>query len=233
MCIYCGGSNYRKIYESHYGSIPVDENGRRYDIHHIDGNRKNNDISNLQAVTIEEHLSIHAERGEWNACQAIILRMQMSPGEISQAAKELNYKRVQNGTHPWVGGDQQRKLAKTRIDNGTHHWLGGELQRNQAVQRVSNGTHNFLGSKTQLNRVENGTHPFVGGHLHQRLISEGRYPAQQPENRLKNSIRQQARVLSGQHNFLKESICPHCSKIGRGSAMNRWHFNNCKHRAKT
>lgn len=26
----------------------------------------------------------------------------------------------------------------------------------------------------------------------------------------------------------KQSECPHCGKIGRGSAMNRYHFNNCK-----
>lgn len=26
----------------------------------------------------------------------------------------------------------------------------------------------------------------------------------------------------------KESVCPHCKKIGKGSGMMRWHFNNCK-----
>lgn len=28
----------------------------------------------------------------------------------------------------------------------------------------------------------------------------------------------------------KERTCPHCGKIGRGSAMIRWHFDNCKYR---
>ena len=51
--------NYRKIYEDHYGQIPLDEEGRSYDIHHIDGNHNNNDISNLKAVTIQEHYDIH------------------------------------------------------------------------------------------------------------------------------------------------------------------------------
>ena len=23
-------------------------------------------------------------------------------------------------------------------------------------------------------------------------------------------------------------ICPHCGKEGKGSAMYKWHFNNCK-----
>ena len=43
MCIYCGTDKYRKIYEQHHGPIPIDESGRTYDIHHIDGNHFNND----------------------------------------------------------------------------------------------------------------------------------------------------------------------------------------------
>ena len=25
-----------------------------------------------------------------------------------------------------------------------------------------------------------------------------------------------------------ERVCPHCNKVGKGSSMLRWHFNNCK-----
>lgn len=32
---------YRRIYEQHYGPIPKDEQGRSYEIHHIDGNHNN------------------------------------------------------------------------------------------------------------------------------------------------------------------------------------------------
>jgi hypothetical protein len=46
--------NYRKLYESHFGEIP-----KGYHIHHIDGNPYNNDISNLKAVSAEEHAIIH------------------------------------------------------------------------------------------------------------------------------------------------------------------------------
>ena len=58
MSIYTG-NNYRKIYESHFGPIPKDDQERSYEIHHIDGNRKNNDPSNLQCLTIQEHYNIH------------------------------------------------------------------------------------------------------------------------------------------------------------------------------
>jgi len=69
MCIYCGTTNYRAIFENHYGPIPSEENGRTYDIHHIDGNRKNNDPSNLKAVTIQEHYDIHFSQKDKHSCK--------------------------------------------------------------------------------------------------------------------------------------------------------------------
>ena len=59
MCIYCGTNKYRKIYEHHHGLIPKEENGRTYEIHHIDGNHSNNNPSNLTAVTLQDHYDIH------------------------------------------------------------------------------------------------------------------------------------------------------------------------------
>ena len=64
MCIYCGTNKYRKIYESHNGPIPKEDNGRSYEIHHIDGNHFNNDPSNLKAVSIQEHYDIHYSQGD-------------------------------------------------------------------------------------------------------------------------------------------------------------------------
>ena len=29
---------------------------------------------------------------------------------------------------------------------------------------------------------------------------------------------------------LAQTTCPHCSKTGRGNAMNRWHFDNCQYK---
>ena len=52
-------TNYRKIWEYHNGKIPVDENGRSFEIHHLGGNRENNDLSNLHACSIQEHYDIH------------------------------------------------------------------------------------------------------------------------------------------------------------------------------
>ena len=46
---------HRYIWEKHNGKIP-----KGYDIHHIDGNRLNNDISNLIMLTPSEHHKLHA-----------------------------------------------------------------------------------------------------------------------------------------------------------------------------
>lgn len=44
---------HRYVWEKHYGEIPPN-----HDIHHIDRNRTNNDISNLELYTKSEHASL-------------------------------------------------------------------------------------------------------------------------------------------------------------------------------
>lgn len=50
------------IYEKHYGKLP-----KGMVVHHKDFNPLNNDISNLVAVTIAEHMRIHANLVKWKA----------------------------------------------------------------------------------------------------------------------------------------------------------------------
>lgn len=95
--------DYRKIYITNYGTIPIDTDGRRYDIHHIDGNHENNDPTNLVAVSIQEHYDIHYSQGDWAACQNILLRMNVSPEEMSKKCRFLLLERVKNGTHHFCG----------------------------------------------------------------------------------------------------------------------------------
>ena len=89
MCTYCTTNNYRAIYENHIGSIPRETNGRTYEIHHIDGNHNNNDISNLIALSLQEHYDIHFAQGDFDACRLMkIQRMNHTVAEIA----ELNSK---------------------------------------------------------------------------------------------------------------------------------------------
>ena len=90
MCTYCTTQNYRKVYQIHYGPIPLDKNRRRYHIHHVDGNRSNNHYTNLIAVSIEEHYQIHFEQKDWNACVHLAGQMGKSPEDISALARHLS-----------------------------------------------------------------------------------------------------------------------------------------------
>lgn len=67
--------SYYYIWVKHNGEVPKDEFGRSFDIHHIDGNNKNNDINNLKCISIQEHYDIHFKQGDQGACHAIRIRM--------------------------------------------------------------------------------------------------------------------------------------------------------------
>jgi len=60
-----GISMHRYVWEFYNGKIP-----KGYEIHHIDGNKSNNDISNLQCLFANEHKKLHGrnltdEQREW------------------------------------------------------------------------------------------------------------------------------------------------------------------------
>ena len=166
-------SIHRKTYIKHYGIIPIDENGRTYDIHHIDGNRKNNDISNLIALPIEEHLKIHKNQGDNRAVHAILLRLNADINEIKYAAKLAANERVDKGIHHWLGGDHQRKLAKKLKDEGKLYFCS-ELHKIRTKSNnkilIDNNNHNFQSPenkerirKMNAIKLSNGTHPFLNG----------------------------------------------------------------------
>jgi hypothetical protein len=83
-------SVYRKIWEENYGKIPLDENGRTYEIHHIDGNRNNNSIDNLKCVSITEHYNIHFKQGDYQACLRMSERMKLTAKQKSELASKAN-----------------------------------------------------------------------------------------------------------------------------------------------
>jgi hypothetical protein len=151
--------NYRKIYEDHHGPIPYDEDGRRLEIHHIDGDHNNNNISNLTAITIQEHYDIHYAQEDWAACLLIAQRMELSPAEISDLARRntvrKNQRELAAGTHNFLGGRIQREWNQKAVKDGTHHALGPRLNK----MRLDAGTHNLLGPKSNLDRLARGAHP--------------------------------------------------------------------------
>ena len=69
--------NYRKIWENAYGPIPKDEQRRSYEIHHMDGNRKNNSLENLVCLSVQEHYELHLKQGDYTAAHAIAHRLDL------------------------------------------------------------------------------------------------------------------------------------------------------------
>ena len=116
-------SIYRKIYEQQYGPIPVDENGKSFHIHHIDGNRKNNNITNLIALSERDHYDLHFKQGDYGACNRLSYIMNMSQEEKSQIATLSNKSRLENDNHPFLRKDFQKNIQKRLIDSGEHHLL--------------------------------------------------------------------------------------------------------------
>ena len=120
--------HYRQIWEKYHGKkIP-----KNYEIHHIDGNRKNNNPENLLCVSIEDHLVIHENRNEWGAVQAILLRMENSDKEkIKQAASVAQKQKWNNGVHNFQKNEEKRmenskKHMKERIEKYGIAFLGIE-----------------------------------------------------------------------------------------------------------
>lgn len=176
---------YRKIYEQNYGKIPIDSQGRTFDIHHIDNNHRNNDPINLKAVTLEEHYDIHLSQGDYGACYLISIKMKMSPQKISELASKYQKERMVNGTHHWIGDKNPSKISS---NNKTHHWFGKE----NTTKQIASGKNVLVGN----NKIQK--------QLAKKLLSEGR------------------------HNTQIEHCCPHCNKIGKGPAMFKHHFDNCR-----
>jgi HNH endonuclease len=143
---------YRRIYTEHFGSIPKDENGKTFHIHHKDGDRNNNHPSNLIALSEQDHYDLHLKQGDYGACQKLAISMNMSSENISELARKYAYERVEKGTHPFLDSEIQRQNVKKYNDRA-----------------FSDGSHPFLrknfSSNIQKKRVENKTHPFIGGDI--------------------------------------------------------------------
>jgi hypothetical protein len=66
----------RNVWIKHHKYIPKDVNNRSYEIHHIDGNHKNNNITNLLAIPINMHYEIHYLQQDYSACNLIAERIE-------------------------------------------------------------------------------------------------------------------------------------------------------------
>jgi hypothetical protein len=82
--------NYRKFWINNHGEIPVDVSGRPFDIHHIDGNRKNNNLNNLICVSVDDHLKIHLKQYEDTGSLKDLASYRLLCGRLNRDVKSLS-----------------------------------------------------------------------------------------------------------------------------------------------
>lgn len=118
-------------------------------IHHKDGNPFNNELSNLQAVTAEEHWKIHFERGDIVA---------------------LNSKFVQGAGH-WKGKKHSQeskekirnsKLGKTPWNKGVPRTIEARIKSSESQKGSKNHRfgHEFTQAEIELRAEKNGSKTF-------------------------------------------------------------------------
>jgi HNH endonuclease len=151
---------YRKIWIMENGPIPVDTNGRTYEIHHIDGNRENNEITNLQCVSIEEHYKIHYDNGDYGACVLIAKRMNLPPDHLSSIQKGIKRPGiggVKKGTIPWNKGksgytlniSEQGKLKKLESNISTR-----KVKQHDIIQILENYNNQIEISDERIGKIQ-------------------------------------------------------------------------------
>lgn len=113
-------SYYRSLWIKTNGEIPLDSNGVSYEVHHLDGNRKNNDISNLICISLQEHFDIHYKQGDWFACKLIQQKLDIPENiraEVLANAGVKTSKALTGRKHPNRGVNISKALTGKKQPN--------------------------------------------------------------------------------------------------------------------
>ena len=91
-------SMHRYVWEYYNGKIP-----KGYEIHHIDGDKGNNDISNLECISKKSHLEIHSRN--------------LTPEQREWRRNNLNTNARPKAIE-WHKSEEGRKFAQKRVRKG-------------------------------------------------------------------------------------------------------------------
>lgn len=218
-----GTRKHRLVWESVNGLILKDQNNRSYEIHHIDGNHSNNDISNLKLVTIQEHYALHYAQQDWNACRLIALRMDLSPEEISRLSSMAANKRIENGTHHFLKGGPRDDLKGDK----------NPMRRPEIAAKCglkNKGKIRSIETKEKIGE-EVKKHPKLTCIHCDGIFNKVNYYKWHGENCLKNSNNTNKNRIT---NFLtnnpskKKMACEYCKIKCSLPNYNRWHGDKCR-----
>jgi hypothetical protein len=201
-------NNQKRIYVKHFGQIPKDEHGRSYEVHHKDGNHKNNDPSNLIAISIEEHYNIHYANNDWDAARLIALRMNKSPEEISELSRRSAIKKIEDGTHHFI---EFNKRDRSDIRGDLNPMRNPEIAK-KVSEKTKGKRKNWTDKKTQADINRRGI---------KLRISKENIQKKKENGRKQFTLNNPSKI---------KKTCDHCGKMSGLGNHSRWHGDNCRNK---
>lgn len=209
--------HYRDIWKKHFGEIPKDEYGISFEIHHIDGDRTNNNLRNLECLSIEQHYLKHLEQGDLNEANAVLARMKKL-----RRGEQLNQKALV-GTR-WYWKDNMQKQfdpADPRIlEEGWHIGMHPET-----VAKIQKTSHQAPRKQTDnpARKASKISNSLKIAYKDGTRKKNGRKVAQLNEQREEIKIWESIRAASRETGVAESTICTHCRKT---KGKQNWIYKN-------
>jgi len=229
----------------------VKQNNGELECHHILPRSLGglNEHENLVLLTPREHYiahwllyKMHIGKERAKMAYAFFMMSRNNPSQrrdISsrqyERAKQAMSVSCSGENHPGFGkqlwSDEQKAAISKRQTGANNSMYGKEpwnkgkklpplsLARRMAISEFHTGRKHTDKTKEKISNTHKGK---AKSDEHKERLSE----SLRGNVRTKESIEKTAEALRGRtHNVVK---CPYCEKHGGHSAMQRWHFNNCK-----
>lgn len=118
-------------------------------------------------------------------------------------------------------GNKGKKRSKKTCENI------GESKRGN-TWNIGRKHSDITRSNMSLNHADfsGENNPMFGKSRKEVLIQK--YGEEEAIRRIEISKKKLSQTIKGKKKFLKEKICPHCGKKGKGGNMTRYHFDKCK-----
>jgi hypothetical protein len=158
----------RKLWKQHHGPIPLDAAGRRYEIHHIDGNSSNNVIENLACISIEEHLEIHRKQKDWGACFGIMQRMSFTSQELSEMATKARIEQKKRDPM-WQVGERNGHYGKPHSDETKQIMREKKLGKYDGKKNPMYGKNHSEEARRKVAETMKGTQWITNGEMTRKL----------------------------------------------------------------
>ena len=152
-----------------------------------------------------------------------------------------------SGEKSWMKTDRAKKLFSDMFKGDNNPAKRPEVR--EKIRQKAIGRKASIETKQKLSESRIGENNSFYGKKHKDVVksimkdkAKGRYTIDwfvskfgEADGKLKYEEQRKNNVLKfnkGKANLLKaltkEYTCPHCNKVGKGSNMKRYHFNNCK-----